>query len=205
MSAIPWEQLLKMTLTGHAESLGLVLEQYRNRLLKQIEVRLGSRLSARIDHDDILQDISLKAHRDFSNFRGDDEAALLSWLQEILVNTVTDAIRHHEKTEKRSIHNEERDHHSEANGQSAANGVQLDAPTPGSSAMKAEEYTRLHHAMALLEPDEREVLRLRYVEGATLSSLADRFGCSLTSAANRLKNAVHSLRSLLGSQDNSQH
>src|SRR3954466_12675374 len=68
----------------------------RFRPLLHLQVRLlrpAPRFRRRFDSSDLVQEALLKAHRNRDQFRGSTEAELVRWLQEILKNVVTDAVR----------------------------------------------------------------------------------------------------------------
>lgn len=49
-----------------------------------------------------------------------------------------------------------------------------------------------------LEPEDKSILRFRYHEGYTLSQLADRLVCSVSTADRRIDNSLRKLQLLLG-------
>lgn len=61
-----------------------MLERYRPYLLVLARMQINRRLQGKVDAADVVQEAFLAAHRDFTQFRGDSEAAFRAWLREIL-------------------------------------------------------------------------------------------------------------------------
>src|SRR5579864_1507225 len=79
------------------------LDRYRPLLRLQVrQLQLDPRLQRRFDESDLVQEALLRAHRGLADFRGDNEAALLKWLEQILANVLTDAVRR-EHADKRDV------------------------------------------------------------------------------------------------------
>ena len=50
----------------------------------QARLQLGRRLRAKLDIDDLMQELSLEAHRDIAQFRGRSEGEFVCWLRKSL-------------------------------------------------------------------------------------------------------------------------
>ena len=72
--------LLSRAKAGDGAALGRLLERYRNYLALLARLRIGRRLQGKLDVEDLLQEVSLEAHKDVSQFRGGSEAEFLAWL-----------------------------------------------------------------------------------------------------------------------------
>lgn len=69
------------------------LESYRDYLRLLARSQLGSRLQAKQDASDVVQETILQAHKCRAQFRGATEAEWLGWLRVILANTLAAARR----------------------------------------------------------------------------------------------------------------
>ena len=65
--------------------------------------QLESRLKAKADPSDLVQQTLLEAYRDFDQFRGSTEAEWLAWLRRILAHNAAQYVRHYRGTEKRQL------------------------------------------------------------------------------------------------------
>ena len=69
------------------------IEDYRDYLLLLIRLQLGSRLRAKVDASDVVQQAILQAHECRAQFRGTTEGEWLAWLRAILANALAAATR----------------------------------------------------------------------------------------------------------------
>src|SRR5260370_39991800 len=70
---------------------GWQLERYRALLrLRARQLHFDPRLKRRFDSSDLVQETLLKAHKNLHQFRGQTEAELVKWLQEILAHVLAD-------------------------------------------------------------------------------------------------------------------
>ncbi|MDA7504144.1 sigma-70 family RNA polymerase sigma factor, partial [bacterium] len=66
--------------------------------------------------------------------------------------------------------------------------------SPSSRAMRGERAIVLANAMADLPENQLEAVRLRYIEGWSLSDIAERTGRSDSAVASLIKRALQKLR-----------
>ena len=84
--------LLSHARRGNGAALGKLLELYRGYLKLLIRVQVGKG-SQNGDPSDVVQDVFLKAHKAFDQFRGTTEAELAAWLRQILARCLADSFR----------------------------------------------------------------------------------------------------------------
>src|SRR6187455_2420617 len=80
------QELLLAVRGGDEQQLGRLLQLYRNYLTILATTQLDARLRRRISPSDLVQEAMLGAYRDFAQFRGVSERALLGWLRQILIH-----------------------------------------------------------------------------------------------------------------------
>lgn len=85
--------LLLQARGGSSESLGRLLEAFRNYLVLVARQELRGSLQAKMDAADLVQETFSEATRDFPHFRGETPAQLLGWLRGILRHNLTDLTR----------------------------------------------------------------------------------------------------------------
>ena len=100
------ETLLNRAREGCSESLGALLQLYRNYLQLLARTQVDMQLQGRASPSDVVQETVLDAVRDFAKFRGTTEAELLAWLRRILVNNVLQVVKKHVLTQKRDVRRE---------------------------------------------------------------------------------------------------
>jgi RNA polymerase sigma-70 factor (ECF subfamily) len=175
------------------------LECYRQLLRLQVRrLQLDPRLQSRFDSSDLVQETLLNAHAQLERFRGDTEAGLLKWLQEVLAHTVADQVRK-ARAQKRDVALEQS--LQAALGESSA---RLEAfltcgqPTPGEQAERHELLLRIADALEQLPEDQRDVVIRRDLEAASVGEIADQMGRTRKSVAGLLLRGRRKLRELLG-------
>jgi RNA polymerase sigma-70 factor (ECF subfamily) len=156
--------------------------------------RLGPDVQARVDPSDVVQRAYLDVHRDWGAFRGCAEAELIAWLRRILENNAIEALQEHVVAKKRSTKKEKRLTGSADGARSLANMLEADLSSPSQRAMRGEAAVRLAQAIDTLPDDQREAIRLRYLEGWSLAEIARRFDRSDVAVAGLLKRGLRGLR-----------
>ena len=178
------EQLLQLARSGSSAALGRLLEMYRNYLALLARLQIGKRLQGKLDPSDLVQETFLEAHKDFAQFKGDTEEALLGWLRRMLLNNLANFRRCYRGTHKRRA-GREIDLAAGDSSRPAVEELLTDALTPSRCLIAAEEDAQMHQALARLAADDREVIRLRYQEERPFAEIARLMG--------RSENAVQKL------------
>lgn len=173
-------ELMVAARDGDTETLGQLLQMYRNYLSVLATTQLDGRLRRRLNSSDVVQETMLAAHRDFAAFRGRSEGELLAWLRQILINCVRHAVEVHVKAQKRDVRRE----------------VALDAATkkaddsmmrlgniladrgrsPSEECGQRELAVAVADQLAKLKPDYRDVIVLRNLQGLSFDEVAQRMG-----------------------------
>lgn len=185
MSSGPIE-LLSRARAGETEALGELCALYRNYLRMVVRTGLGPRLRERVELSDVVQEALVEVVRQFPQFTGQTEAALLGWLRRLVGQKLADLGRYHSRAKR-------------AGGATA---VPLDAaPDPGGgrggeeggrlldmlslsqtspsqAVSQREQLVLLADAVAGLADGEAEVLWLYYAEALSFEAIGQRLGLS---------------------------
>jgi RNA polymerase sigma-70 factor (ECF subfamily) len=199
------EQLITQVRQGSEESLGKLLQLYRNYLNLLARTQIDLHLQGRASASDLVQETVLEAYHDFGQFRGKSEVELLAWLRRILVHNVFQFIKKHAIAKKRDVRREVPLH-----GRLAA----LDRSTadveaalisqwssPSARALRRERAAILADLLAELPPQYRDVIVLRDLEELPFAEVASRLGRSPAAARRLWLRAVGRLRQLLERED----
>jgi RNA polymerase sigma-70 factor (ECF subfamily) len=162
------------------ESLGKLLDVYRNYLTILATTQLNPRLRRRMSPSDLVQETMLGAHRDFQQFRGGSERELLAWLRQILINCLHRAIEVHLNAKKRDLRCEvsieqvtaDLDHSVARFEKALADG----GTSPSGQASHRERCVELADQLAKLKPHYRDVIVLRTLQGLSFDEVAERMG-----------------------------
>jgi RNA polymerase sigma-70 factor (ECF subfamily) len=193
------EQLIHKIRSGDVDALAAYLQQFRLPLLAFIERQLGSALRRKIEPEDIFQEASADAVRSLPSIDL-TEREPFSWLCQICERRIVDAHRRFFGAKKRDAG---REVPLGTPGGDSANAGLINLlvnsmTTPSQAFSRKAREQRLLEAMQQLPEDQREALRLRYVENMPSKQIAERLG--KTDAATRvmLTRSLKRLESLLG-------
>lgn len=182
---------------GHANINERPLAGYREYLMVLARLQLGTRLRAKLDESDIVQQTILRAHDRRSQFRGVNEAEWLGWLRAILANTLAAVFREFE-TAARDL-NRERSLEGELERSSARLESLLvaDQSSPSELVARGEELLRLAQALGRLPDDQRRVVELHHLSGLAIAEVARELGRTPPAVVGLLFRGLKKLRELM--------
>jgi len=193
------EKLLARLLAKDEAALAQFVERRRPQLSAFIERQLGAALRRKVEPDDIFQETCAEALRAFP---GADLKARepFSWLCQIAERKIIDLHRRFFDAKKR-----------DAGREVALAGGGADTQSPGLINMLVASMTtasaafsrnaregRLAAAMGELPEDQREALRLRYVENLPSKQIAEKLGKSDAAVRVMLTRSLKKLQEILG-------
>jgi RNA polymerase sigma-70 factor (ECF subfamily) len=144
---------------------------------------------------DLVQEAWLRAWQKLDQFQGtaDDiqsQAMFRAWLARIVVRLGLNAARNgaaQQRTPPGKLLRLDA-------GSAAILDPSASEPTPSAAAQAQEEARRVHEALArLTDPLDRDVIRMRFFEGASLRQIADRLGCHHEVLRQRYRALLHRL------------
>lgn len=190
--------LLATARTGDAESLGMLLERYREYLTVLARVQIGRRLQRKVEAGDLVQETFLEAHRAFGRFRGRTEAEFAYWLRQILAARIAMLIRHYFGTQRRNAELEiELAHELDESSKLIVGDFVASDTSPSMGAARREQATILADALTQLPDDYHTVIRLRHLEGMTFPAVAREMGRSVDAVEKLWARALVQLRRIV--------
>jgi len=166
--------LIRSASQGDAQSLQRLLVLYHPRLRARLLRQMDPSMRAKIEPEDILQQVYLEAYRAIEQFDYRGKDSFLRWLFTILDRKLID--------EHRALHAERRDVRREMKpaGGPAANESYLDllqrltseTGTPSRVIRQREAVGVLSACLANLPEHYREVIRMRFLQGLPVSDVA---------------------------------
>jgi RNA polymerase sigma-70 factor (ECF subfamily) len=200
MSTDDQSALVERIRRGDVQALADFVTARRGPLLGYIERQLGAALRRKLEPDDIIQEVSAEAVRSLSGIDL-SERDPFGWLCQLAERRIIDAHRRFFGAQKRS----------------AAREVPLGTPAGAdasrlaiidmlvasmTSASQAFSRNQREHllieALATLPEDQREALRLRYIEGMPSKEIATRLGKTDGAVRVMLTRSLNRLQSVLG-------
>jgi RNA polymerase sigma-70 factor (ECF subfamily) len=173
------------------------LEQRRSALVAFIDGRLGGLLRGKVDPQDIAQEVAIKALRELpqTDLGGRDP---FGWLCHLAEQCVIDAHRHFAASKRAAGREQPGNVPAGEGSQDFVALLAASITSPTQAAVRDERQDRLRDALATLTEEQREALRLRYVEGLSTRDVAARLNKSDVATRVLLTRLVHRLQELLG-------
>jgi len=188
--------LLARARAGSDSALGQLLHQLRPLVSQLAAGAMDARWQARADQSDLAQMTITTAAHAFAAFKGTTEAELIAWLQAILQQHLAAMARLHLQAEKRSVIREvdfPLSDDSQAAWQPAQSG-----PTPSRMVSRGEVRVQIEAAIATLPLEQRDAVRLRFLDDWSTTQIAQFLGTTERAVAGLIRRGVARLRDVLG-------
>ena len=194
------DALVQRVAEGDDAALTVLLDRYRPRLKRMVDLRMNQKLQGRIDASDVIQDAFVDVNRLLEKYLSKPDMPFFLWLRHITQERLIDAHRRHLGAQKRDAGLEVSLHR--GNGplvNSASLAAQLlgGLTSPSHAAVRAEVRNRVQEALSELEPLDREVLALRHFEQMNNAETAATLGINRSTASSRYLRALKRIRDLL--------
>src|ERR1700716_3829141 len=99
MAAGPLELMAKAR-AGETDALGELCALYRNYLRMVVRTGLGPKLRERVELSDVVQEALVEVVRQFPQFTGQNEAALVGWLRRLVGQKLADLAGDHTRAKR---------------------------------------------------------------------------------------------------------
>jgi RNA polymerase sigma-70 factor (ECF subfamily) len=194
------EELLDRAGRGDGEARQRLLCRHRHRLRQMITVRLDRRLAARLDPSDIIQEALADAARGLDDYLRDRPVPFYPWLRRFAWERLVEANRRHLQARRRSVAREQRleEHLPDQSARMLAARLLAEGTSPSRRLMCQEDRDRVQAALDRLDPRDREVLVLRYLEQLSTAECGASLGISIGAVKMRHLRALEKLRAELG-------
>lgn len=198
-------ELIAKARAGEVEALGELCNLYRNYMRMVVRTGLGPKLRERVELSDVVQEALVEVIRQFPQFTGQNEAALVGWLRRLVGQKLADLGRYHSRA-KRSGGGPDVPLDAAwdlpGGGDGSQGGKLLDMlalsqTSPSEAASKRELTVLLADALAALPESESEVLWLYHAEGLSFEGIGDRMGVSRKSIRGIWARGLKSLKRTL--------
>ncbi len=198
-------ELIAQARAGHPEALGELCGLYRNYMRMIVRSGLGPKLRERVELSDVVQEALVEVIRQFPQFTGQNEAALVGWLRRLVGQKLADLGRYHSRA-KRSGGGPDVPLDAQWDLGGGADGSQggklldmlaLSQTSPSELASRRELTVLLADALAALPESEAEVLWLYHAENLSFEAIGDRMGVSRKSIRGIWVRGLKSLKRTL--------
>jgi RNA polymerase sigma-70 factor, ECF subfamily len=187
--------LLLAAKQGERQAIGQLLEHFRSYLKLMAAHEIGSKLGAKLDASDVVQDTFLDAHRYFENFKGESVAQFTSWLRSVMAGVLANNMRRYLGTQARDIRLEKQLAVDLDNSAAMLSEFLVASiSSPSQNLMRDEQTIQLAQAMSTLAVDYQSVLTLRHIEGLSFPQIAERLNRSVDSVEKLWLRAIAQLK-----------
>jgi RNA polymerase sigma-70 factor (ECF subfamily) len=187
--------LLLLAKKGERQAVGQLLEHFRSYLKLIASHEIGSKLGAKLDASDVVQDTFLDAHRYFENFQGESVTQFTAWLRAVMAGVMANTMRRYLGTKARDIRLEKQLAADLDNSAAMLSELLVASiSSPSQNIMRDEQTLQLAQAMSNLSSDYQSVLTLRHIEGLTFPQIASRLNRSVDSVEKLWLRAIVQLR-----------
>jgi RNA polymerase sigma-70 factor (ECF subfamily) len=179
-----------------AAALAEFLERRQPALLAFVERRLGSALRGKVEPQDVLQELAVKALRELPK---SDLTTLdpFGWLCHLTEQCIVDGHRHFSAGKRASAREMPGNVPVGEGSQDLVALLAASMTTPTQAVVRNEREQRLLDALATFPEEHREVLRLRYVDGLSTKDIAARVKKTDVAIRVLLSRLIHRLQELL--------
>jgi RNA polymerase sigma-70 factor, ECF subfamily len=160
------QELLKRAAQGDRSAVDTLFDQHRDRLRAMVRLRMDSRLAARMDPSDVVQEALLEAVGKLPEYLAKRPVPFYPWLRRLAWEKLVKLHQRHRDAGKRSVLREEvvALELPDDSALNLARRLAASGSSPSQQLVHQELCERVRSALARLPVGEREVLVLRYLE-----------------------------------------
>jgi RNA polymerase sigma-70 factor (ECF subfamily) len=191
--------LLQNAVAGDAAALESLLLQHFDRLVAHVAARMPDDVRGPLSAEDVVQDALIVVFQRIAGFQPQGGEAFFGWLARIAENRLMDAAKALRAAKRGGGRQRITDPHGpDADIIPLLESLHVHSRTPSRSAAAHEAAAALTAALEALDPDYRDVLRLRYIEAQPIAVCAERLQRSEGAIYMLLTRALAALRGRLG-------
>ena len=198
--ANPDEVLVNLAGNGDRHALVELFDRHRERLSNFVCCRMDSRLQARVDPSDVLQEAFVDASERVANYAEKSDMPAYLWLRAVTGERLARFYRQHVNAKMRSVDQEVslfQGSYPNASSIWLADQLVAKLTTASQALTRIETQSAVQQALEQMEPIDREILVLRHFEMLSNSEVAQVLNLSPTAASNRYVRALQRIRPIL--------
>lgn len=177
--------LMARARTGQPEALGDLCLLFQNYVRALAQGGLGHKLRDRVEVSDVVQETMLEAVKQFPNFTGQSEAAVVGWLRRLVEQKLADLGRYYGRVKRGANQvplslDSGRTHPSmdASDDRCLIDEIAMSQSSPSEVVSRREQHERLARALAKLPENQARAIWLYHVEGLTFEAVGERMGVS---------------------------
>lgn len=191
-------ELLELAQSGDEQACRELLLHVADRLERYLVEKMPQKHQSSFSAEDVLQEVLFAIHRDLSSYSPQSGASFYSWCYRIADNRLLDAIRRFER-KKRGGDRKKVEGAPEQSGVDFIGAVPGKTTSPSVRVVRKEKAAALHEALEGLPENQREALKMRFLENRSQNSIAGRLAVTQGAVEGLLKRGKHKLADMLAS------
>jgi RNA polymerase sigma-70 factor (ECF subfamily) len=186
------QELVQRAAAGDHAAETELLRRHRQRLKRMVMVRLDRRLARRVDPSDIVQETLFQAARGLSEYLRSQPLPFYPWIRQLAIEQVAHQHRRHVKALGRSVKREavHAGHLPDHSAIELAVRLLADNTSPSDHAARRELRTKVRRVLDELDPQDREVLVLRFLEQLSTTDTAEVLALTVAAVKSRQRRAL---------------
>lgn len=192
---IATQQLLDRLRAGDRTALDGLLERYRERMRRFLDLRMDGKLRGRVDPSDIIQEAQIEMARRIDDYLNRTPMPFHVWVCKTSYENLLRLRRQHVEAARRSVEREAV--LSQESSVMLAGKMLAGTNTPSQQLIREELVKRVQDAMGELSEVDREILLLRTFEGLSNVEVAQVLDLQPEAASKRYGRALIRLRQVL--------
>ncbi|MBL8891237.1 MAG: sigma-70 family RNA polymerase sigma factor [Planctomycetaceae bacterium] len=193
------DSLLAQVAEGDKAAINQLLDRYRSRLRRMVDIYMDPRVAGRADASDVVQEALAEAAGKLPDFAKRAEFPFYPWLRQLARQRLIDLHRHHIGAAKRSVKREE------AGGEIAtdqsvfqlAEWVAARESSPSQREIREERHHELMISLQTLPEHYRQIVVLRHLEDLQFDEIAAILNLGAEAVRSRYRRAIERLHSIL--------
>lgn len=189
------DDLERILQSGEAPGIWTELDRHRDRLRRMVALRMDSRLKARLDASDVVQEALLEAYRRLPEYLDRRDLPFAVWIRFVTLQKTKQLHRFHLGTQRRAADREAQP--LAASTALLADHLAASGLSASEAARKNESLNEMREALDRLSETDREILALRHYEQLGNREIADILDLEPATASQRYLRAIQRLKSEL--------
>jgi RNA polymerase sigma-70 factor (ECF subfamily) len=185
--------LIERIRRGDRDAFTPLFEKYRPRLTALLHCRVGPRLRASVEVEDLLQETMLRAFRELDHFSYRSPGSFFRWISRIADHVTVDAARHANRGKRDTGEMVPFRSPSNPNGPEP-----VDTRTPSRVVAEQEALAQLLTRLDALPEHYRDIIVMAKIEGLSSGEIAEKLGKPREAVALLLHRALAQLRKPAG-------
>jgi len=191
-------ELIDRARAGDRTALERLLWDHYNRLVALLNVKLAGNLHRLVTTEDIVQETFIQAIRDIGKCQASSEASFAAWLSAIAEHRLNDIIKGAYRKKRGGDWQRAGDTVDSTSGLvELVSLLSDDRSTPGRKVARHEAVQAIQIGIAALADEQREAIRLRYLEGKSIEETAAAMGRTTAAVNGLVRRAKETLRGTL--------